>query len=196
MPTASQIAFISPEDYLAGEETADTKSEYIDGGIYAMSGASANHNRIAGNIHTAFNVHLKGKPCQPYSADMKVNIGSQYFYPDVMVDCSDLPGDCQVTQTPVIVVEVMSKSTRRMDETVKRLAYMQIPAVQEYLLIEQDFVDIEIVRRSNGWLPEHYYLGDEFTLNSIGLTLRVEDVYDRVQNSDMAEWVGKRAEAV
>ena len=191
MSTAKQSRFISEEDYLAGEQVAGFKSEYIDGQIYAMTGGSINHNRLAVNLLRQIGNHLEGKPCQPYSSDIKVKIGSKYFYPDVMVDCTPQQGDSLFTQTPVIIVEVLSKSTRRMDETTKRLAYLQIPTLQEYVLIEQDIADIEVVRRSNGWQPEHYFLGDEFTLHAIGLTLTVETVYDRVQNGDVAEWMAK-----
>lgn len=191
MSTAKQSRFISEEDYLAGEQVAGFKSEYIDGQIYAMTGGSINHNRLAVNLLRQIGNHLEGKPCQPYNSDIKVKIGSKFFYPDVMVDCTPQPGDSVFTQTPVIIVEVLSKSTRRMDETTKRLAYLQIPTLQEYVLIEQDIADIEIVRRSNGWQPEHFYLGDEFTLNAISLTLTVEAVYDRVQNGDVTEWVAK-----
>jgi Uma2 family endonuclease len=120
---------------------------------------------------------------------MKVKIGSKYFYPDVLIDCSQLAGDSYYTEQPTILVEVLSKSTRRTDETIKRMAYMQIPSLQEYVLIEQDFVDIEIIRRETGWLSEHYFMGDEFTLNSIDVTLSVEDIYERVQNNDVKEWL-------
>lgn len=196
MSTAVQRAFVSEQEYLEGEKVSEVKHEYIDGQVYAMSGGSANHDRLSVNLLRRIGNHLENNPCQPYSADMKTKIGSKYFYPDVTVDCTPMSGDSHFTQTPVIIVEVLSKSTRRMDETIKRFAYMQIPTLQEYLLIEQDFADIEIVRRSNGWLPEHYYLGDEFTLDSIGLTLTVEQVYDRVQNSDMTEWLAQKETTV
>ncbi len=191
MSTAKKIALISEEDYLAGEKISDVKHEYIDGYVYAMSGAHSNHNRIAMNLSVAFANHLKGKPCQPYSADMKVKVGSRYFYPDVLVDCSDIDG--YYTESPVILVEVLSKSTRRMDETTKRINYLRIPTLQEYVLIEQDFVDIEVVRKSMGWQPQHYYLGDEVTFEAIGLTLTVEEIYDRVKNEDVTEWLEKIA---
>jgi Uma2 family endonuclease len=193
MSTARQILLYTEAEYLEGEKNADIRHEYIDGRIYAMSGAKAAHNRIAGNIFAELRSHLKGKPCQPYTADMKVRIGSKYFYPDVMVDCSELPDESYFTETPVLLVEVLSRSTRRMDETVKRAAYMQIPTLQEYLLIEQDFVDIEIIRRSNQWRSERFYLGDSLTLESVGLTLSVEEIYDRVQNTDMTEWLEQKA---
>jgi Uma2 family endonuclease len=189
MATAAQLSIIREDDYLAGEKVSDIKYEYIDGYVYAMAGASNNHNLIAGNVFLALANHLKKKPCRPYVSDMKVKIGSKYFYPDVLVDCSNLTGDSYYTEQPIILVEVLSKSTRRMDETTKRMAYMQIPSLQEYILIEQDIVDVEVIRRQTGWLSEHYFLGDELTLSSIGLTLTVEDIYERVQNSDVKEWL-------
>jgi len=189
MSNTKTIAMISEEEYLQGEATSEIKYEYIDGYVYAMSGAKAAHNRIAGNIHAAFHVHLKGKSCQPYISDMKVKVGSKYFYPDVLVDCSNITDDSTFTESPRILVEVLSKSTRRMDETTKRVAYMQIETLQEYVLVEQDIVDIEVVRRSHGWLPEHYYLGDEITFASINLTISVEEIYDRIQNADIVEWL-------
>lgn len=180
--------FISEAEYLAGEKISDIKHEYIDGDVFAMAGASASHNRLSLNIATAFNVHLAGKPCQPYISDMKVNVGTKYFYPDVLVDCSGLNDDSHVTQNPTLIVEVLSKSTRRMDETTKRIAYTQINTLLEYVLIEQDFVDIEVIRRRNGWQSEHFYLGDSVTFEAIGLTLTVEDVYARVNNPELVEW--------
>lgn len=190
MLAVKQDVLISEADYLEGEKVSEIKHEYIDGYVYAMSGASINHSRIAGNVYRKIGNHLEGKPCQPYTSDVKVKIGSKYFYPDVMVDCADSDG--YYTETPVIIVEVLSKSTRRTDQTIKRLAYTQIATLQEYVLIEQDFVDVEVIRRSNGWQSEHFYLGDEVTLKAIGLTLTVEEIYTRVKNEDMSEWLEKQ----
>ena len=184
----AKTTFISEADYLAGEKIAETKHEYIDGEIFAMSGASASHNRISLNVATLFNVHLDGKPCQPYISDMKVKVGTKYFYPDVLVECSGLADDSHVTEKPTLIVEVLSKSTRRMDETTKRIAYTQIDSLLEYVLIEQDFVDIEIIRRRTGWQSERFYLGDSLTFESIALTLTVEDIYARVNNPELVEW--------
>jgi Uma2 family endonuclease len=193
MSTAAHSVLMTEEAYLLAEEGAEYKSEYIDGHVYAMSGAKANHNRIAGNFYREMGNHLKGMPCQPYIADMKVKIGSKYFYPDVMVDCTSLPGGSLYVDNPTLIVEVLSASTRRLDETTKRIAYMQIPGLQEYVLIEQDFVKVEVMRRSEGWMSAKYYLGDKVTFESIGLTVKVEDLYDRVENGDMAAWL-KRGE--
>lgn len=193
MPNLAEQYRLSEQDYLAGEPDSPIKHEYIDGEVYAMAGASANHNLICVNVVTALNVHLKGKPCRPFASDMKVKIGSRYFYPDVLVDCAEYAGDDQFTETPTLIVEVLSKSTRRMDETTKRSSYMQIASLQEYLLIEQDIVDVEVVRRSNSWRSEHYFMGDQFTLESVGLTLSVAEIYDRVKNADVTDWLLQQA---
>lgn len=187
------VLTISEADYLEGEQFSDIKHEYIDGEVYAMSGASANHNRIAGSIYTTLNMHLRNKPCQPYTADMKVKIDNKFFYPDVLVDCSNLAGNSYFTQTPTLIVEVLSKSTRQTDEKLKRALYTQIPTLQEYVLIEQDFVDVEIIRRRTGWQSEHYFLGEDVTFEAAELTMSVEDIYYRVDNSDVAEWLEKKA---
>ena len=178
---------ITEADYLAGEQDGQQKHEYIDGQVYAMSGASANHNRLAGNLYGELRQHLKGQPCQAYTADMKVKIDTRYFYPDVMVDCSTVDG--YFTETPIILIEVLSKSTKQTDKTVKLDSYTSIPTLQEYLLVEQDFVEIELLRRRTGWKAEHYFLGDSIVFESIGLQLTVAEIYERVTNDDMNEWL-------
>ena len=189
MATATQITLITEAEYLAHEHATDIKHEYIDGQIYAMSDAKAAHNRIAGNAFRHIANHLTGNPCQPYMSDMKVRIGSKYFYPDVMVDCTNMADDSTYTEQPRLIIEVLSHSTRRLDQTIKRMAYMQIPTLEEYVLIEQEFVEIEVIRRQDNWLPTKYYLGDKLHLQSIGLTLAVEALYERVQNEDMKRWL-------
>ena len=183
---------ISVEDYLADELSRDKKHELIDGHIVMMAGASANHERISGNIYRKFGNHLEGSSCEPFGSDMKVKIGSNFFYPDAMVDCHFDESKPYYTETPAIIIEVLSKSTRRMDETSKRFAYINIPSLQEYVLIEQDIVDIEVIRRSEGWISKHYYLGDEVTFESIDLSLSVEEIYQRVNNEDMLEFLAQK----
>jgi len=183
---------ISVEDYLTGELNSDIKHELIDGCVYAMAGASANHERISVNVLSEFRNHLKRSPCEPFGSDMKLRINANFFYPDVMVDCLFDNSEPYFTETPIIIVEVLSKSTRKKDTTLKLLSYINIPSVQEYVLIEQDFVDVQVFRRSEGWIPSHYFLGDEVTFESIGLTLPVEDIYHRVQNDDMLEFLANK----
>ncbi len=195
MLAVKDSGLISSEDYLKGELLSEVKHELIDGQVYAMAGASANHDRISGNLYIKFGIHLENTPCEPFGSDMKVKVDSNFFYPDVTVDCHFDDSEPYFTETPVIIVEVLSRSTRRTDETIKLMSYINIPTLQEYVLIQQDFVDIQVIRRSEGWLQKHYFLGDEITFESIGLTLSVEDIYHRVQNDDMVEFLKNKAEA-
>ena len=193
MPVAKKYDLISEQDYLEGELLSDIRHEYIEGEVYAMVGAHKYHNQIVMTVSNVFYNHLLGKPCQPYASDMKVKIDRKYFYPDVMVDCSQVDADYYIEQ-PSIIVEVLSKSTRQHDKTVKRLAYFQIASLKEYVLIEQDFVEIEFWSRdeNNYWQQSVYYLGDDITFHSIDLTASVEDIYRQVKNEDMLAWWGKK----
>jgi Uma2 family endonuclease len=191
-----QHYLISEEEYLKGELLSEFKHEYIDGYVVAMAGASKNHERISGNIFIALGNHLKNSPCEPFASDIKIKAGTKYFYPDVMVVCEDKTQNEYFTEYPVIIVEVVSKSTRRMDETVKRMAYSSIPSLKEYVLIEQDIVDVEICRQSQGWISMHYFLGDEVTFESIGLTLPVEEIYARVDNDDVRTYLAEKQATV
>ena len=181
MVLAKKYNLMSEQAYLDGELLSDIRHEYIEGEVF----------RIFAN-------HLLDKPCQPYASDMKVKIDRKYFYPDVMVDCSQVDADYYYIEQPSIIVEVLSKSTRQHDKTVKRLAYFQIASLKEYVLIEQDFVEIEFWSRdeNNYWQQSVYYLGDDIHFQSIDLTVSVEDIYRQVKNADMlALWEQKTAEA-
>lgn len=180
--------FLTEEDYLASEATSPVKREYIGGQVYAMAGAGYNHNCIAANMLGEFRNHLKGTPCATFMADIKVKIGRDYVYPDVLVDCSKMTGDAVFSTSPIIIVEVLSRSTRRADTTTKLLRYINLLSLQEYVLIEQDIVSVQVLRRSKNWLPEYYFLGDEVHFESIGLSLKVEEIYDRVDNADINEF--------
>jgi Uma2 family endonuclease len=185
--------YISVLDYLDGEKISDVKHEYINGEVYAMAGASRSHNILTGNVWSAFMAHLDGTRCISFSSDMKVNIDNQFFYPDVLVTCDDDLGDDYYTKTPIILVEVLSKSTRKMDKSFKLAAYKTIPSLLEYVLIEQDFAEIEICRRHFHWSSTHYFLGDDVHFESIDLTLSVEAIYRRVQNQDVIDYLQAQA---
>lgn len=192
MPSAKENPVLTEQEYLEGELISEVKHQLIDGQVYAMAGGSANHERIAVNILSEFRMHLKNSTCEPFGSDMKVRVNSNFFYPDVTVVCDFDESQPIYSENPTIIVEVLSKSTRKIDETVKRLNYINMPSLQEYVLIEQDFVDIEVVRKSQLWQPRHYFLGDHVTFESIGLTLSVEEVYHRVKNQDMTEFLAAK----
>ena len=191
MPTAKKSDPITVEEYLNGELISEVKHEYVDGQVYAMAGASVNHNTISGNVFSAFHLHLKNSFCRAFASDMKVKTSvGNYRYPDVLAVCdNDFIENNHVTQTPVILVEVISRSTRKIDERDKFLEYINIPTLKEYVIVEQDVVDITVYRKSDDWHSKHYFLGDEIHFESIDLILSVEDIYDRVQNEDVIEFL-------
>jgi len=176
---------LSEKEYLESELISSVKREFINADVYAMAGASTNHNRIVANLVRELGNVLKNTPCESFASDMKVQVGDDFFYPDVLVVCNHLANDHGITDSPLIVVEVLSKSTRQIDHTLKRTAYQQLPSLLEYVIIEQDLVDVEVCRRKNHWRSEHYYLGDEVFFESIDFRLPVAEIYERVINDDM-----------
>jgi len=179
---------LSEQEYLASEQVAETKREYINGQIHAMAGAGYNHNCISANLLGEFRQHLKGTPCATFMAGLKVKLGRDYVYPDVLVDCSAMHGDALFSTAPKLIVEVLSRTTRKTDTTTKLMRYINLPSLEEYALVEADIVCVQVLRRSQHWRPDYYFLGDQVTFDAIGLTLAVEAIYDRVDNADMNEF--------
>lgn len=173
---------ISIEEYLAGELISDIKHEYEDGYVYAMAGVSKNHQSIADNVLGEIRQHLKTMRCRPFGADVKIKVAGKFYYPDMMVVCEDKSNSAYYTESPVLIVEVLSDSTKQRDKTVKKLAYQSLPSLQEYVLIEQDFVDVEVCRRSAQWQSQHYLAGDEVWFESLDFKLPIEEVYRWVEN--------------
>lgn len=184
MPNAIKYEFISVEDYLEGERESETRHEYVDGQIYAMGGATELHNTVAAELFTAIHGKLLDT-CRAWMSDMKVKIqhaGKAYFYyPDIMVACGPNSGDQYVRTNPILIVEVLSGSTRRNDLNEKFANYTQIPSLLEYVVVSQDTPHLRIFRRRSDWQPEYYYAGDTFALESVGLEMAVEGVYRRVR---------------
>lgn len=176
---------ISEQDYLEGEKVSMIKHEYIDGEVYAMAGSSKNHQRLVTMLSRQLCEHFDNTPCEVFSSDIKVHIGSKYFYPDVVVVCDNDDNDPYCTESPRIIIEILSSSTRKHDRTLKRYIYQTIPSLEEYALIEQDFVQVELCRKSENWMPAFYFLDDDVTFASVGLTLPVAEIYQRVENDDM-----------
>lgn len=196
MPVARKDKVLSPENYLQVELESPVKHELIDSQVYAMAGASANHERIAGNFYSELRSHLKTTTCEPFGSDMKVRVRDNFYYPDVLVDCDFDDSEPYYTESPVIIVEVISRSTRKMDEKIKLLEYINIPTLNEYVLIEQDVADVTVYRKSDDWRSTHYFLGEEIHFESIDFTISVEDIYLRVKNEDVITFIEqKKAES-
>jgi Uma2 family endonuclease len=182
--TARTIDIVTPEGYLARERESSHRHEFVNGVIYAMSGTSDRHNRIAGNLYSALNAHLPDR-CVPYMSDMKLRIRLErtefFYYPDSMVCCGATDQSADWRDNPLTVGEVLSPSTERVDRAEKHEAYMQIPSLQEYILIEQAMPRIELFRRSNQWQREILLAGDTLHLPSIDFTIAIDALYRRAE---------------
>lgn len=191
MFVAKRSVYINEGEYLAAESDSDIRHEYIDGDIVAMAGAGKNHRRLAGNLFGFFHDHLKADPCEASMGDARVKVAGNYFYPDIVVDCDKASDndDSLYADKPTIIVEVLSRSTRHADRGIKLLSYINIESLQEYVLVEQEFASIEVLRRRDGWVQRHYALGDEIYFESIDLTLSVAEIYYRVTNKDMTAFL-------
>src|SRR5207253_4784438 len=182
------LTYVSPDEYLRLERQAEYKSEYLNGEIFAMSGASRQHNLITANIGAEFNRQLKGKPCEAYISDMRVKVRSNglYTYPDVVVVCGEPEFEDDEVDTllnPTLLIEVLSKSTERYDRIAKTSYYRTIDSLTEHLLVAQDEIRLEqYARQTDGqWLLLEYLTVDDVVkLASIECTLKLNDVYDRI----------------
>src|SRR5450432_2196133 len=179
--------YLTPEEYLALERKAEFKSEYMDGVVYAMAGASPRHNLIVANIIITLGSQLKGRPCKVYPSDLRVRVpnSERFFYPDVSVVCVDdeFADDSQdIILNPRLIVEVSSETTAAFDRGKKFLSYQQINSLQEYLLVSQDEILVEgYARQGNDtWLYTKVMgLEGNLTLPSIECELALKDVYDK-----------------
>jgi Uma2 family endonuclease len=185
---AERIPYISPEEYLAIERAANRKSEYISGQMYAMSGASCVHNLIAVNITRELSGQLRGKPYETYSADMRVQVRETglYTYPDVTVVCGEprfTDASVDTLLNPLVIVEVLSASTKDYDRGEKWAHYRQLDSLLAYVVVHQDKPAIEYHHRAEGgsWQTEDIR-GPEASLliEALDCTLRMQEVYERV----------------
>lgn len=179
--------FITEDEYLALEERSEVKHEYYRGDIFAMAGGSINHNRIAGNIYRLLAEGTEGRSCEAFTGDMRLLVEAHrmYTYPDAMVVCGEPqfpPGRNDVVTNPVLIVEVLSPSTRQYDRGEKFRFYRDIPTLQELLLVEQDRIFVEHwLRTSEGWLlTEAEDLDARINLPGLGLALPLARIYARV----------------
>ena len=182
---AKSADWISPQEYLEGELLSEDRHEYVDGRVYAMAGASDDHNRIAGDLHAELRTHLRGQRCEPFIGDMKVRIPPHfadiYYYPDVVVCCAPSDAARYYREQPAIIIEVLSEGTEHTDRREKMLAYRQIPSVQIYVLIEQQRIAATVLRRGeNGWLSEELEGPDAvLRLETIGFETPLRTLYER-----------------
>lgn len=191
MAILSKAPAYSSEQYLALERKAAHKSEYINGRILAMGGASRQHNQITFNLSIALGVQLKGRACVAYSSDMRVTAQQTglYTYPDIVATCEEPQFEDTSVDTllnPALIIEVLSESTEAYDRGGKFAHYRRIPALKEYILISQSAICVEhYLRQDERWLfTEICDPAATLILDAIDCRLSITDIYDKVEIID------------
>lgn len=181
--------YYTPDEYLILERQAEHKSEYFNGEIFAMTGASRKHNLVAANILSSLHAQLKGRPCEIYPSDMRVKISPTglYTYPDVVIVCGEPTFDDEQKDTllnPTVLIEILSKSTASYDRGEKFEHYRKLNSLVEYLIVAQDKHHIEhyVRQPDNQWLlSETDDMEQTIHLPSIECNLALVDVYYKVE---------------
>ena len=175
--------FVTVEDYLAGEQDGQVRHEYIDGVVYAMTGASRRHGLVCVNLAAKLRPLLQHTTCQLFASDMKVRLEihgkTLFYYPDLVLSCDPEDREDYFSTRPCLLVEVLSPHTERLDRREKLLSYITIGSLQEYLIVAQDEPRIEVYRRRQDWLPDEYTDGS-FALDCVNTEISVADVYEGV----------------
>ena len=182
---------MTAEEYLAMERQAVEKHEFYQGECFAMAGASRRHNILSGNSFGVLRNHLLAKPCQPYMVDMRLRIDAHehYVYPDVLVVCDEKAYvEEDICNDATVIVEVLSPSTESYDRGQKFLHYQSLPSLQEYVLISQEILQVEVYHRraqEQDWIyqalsqPE-----DRLALSSLDFSCRLADLYESMTFPD------------
>jgi len=175
----------SPEEYLENEKSSLSKHEYVNGRVYAMTGASDAHVTILLNLGTLLRNHLRGGGCRLYASDMKVRIEqlNVFYYPDLLVTCDERDSKNDYFKAnSCLIVEVLSPTTEAADRGRKFNHYRQLASLQEYVLISQGSMNVDVFRRESQGIWSLYPLGasDELCLESINFSCPVAALYEDV----------------
>lgn len=189
MSAVPKPGLITAEEYLAGELISPVKHEYLGGVVYAMAGARNVHNLIASNALGTLHARLRGRRCRPYNSDTKIRIRLpshvRFYYPDLSVVCRPNPPHDSFQDDPALIAEVVSQSTRRVDEGEKKEAYQTIPSLSVYLLVEQESPKVVVYRRGEQGFVREVYVGRDavISLPEIETDLPLAEIYDGVEFS-------------
>lgn len=190
MTALHQPRALTIAEYLAGEEGSDVKHEYLGGTVHAMAGASNQHNAIAVNALLSLGTQLRGKSCRPFNSDTKVRIEypdhTRFYYPDALVVCQPNPSSDHFQDQAVLIVEVLSDSTRRTDLGEKRDAYLTIPSLKALIFVESETPAVIVHRRKSegGFAVEaHSGLDAVIPLPEIDACLPLAELYEQVKFS-------------
>jgi Uma2 family endonuclease len=186
---SNPVTRVTEEEYLAINRATEVRSEFFDGEMFAMSGGSMRHAQLQANLHGELYVALRGKDCRAFTSDFRVRVspGRMYAYPDITVVCGRplLAGEHQdILANPTVIIEVLSPSTEYCDRGVEFQRYRAIETLKDYILVSQDEIRIEQYTRggANTWtLRDYQRPEEELQIPSIGISLPLERIYDRVE---------------
>jgi len=190
MSSAERSDSYSVEEYLEREIQSRTKSEYVDGWIRAMSGSSLRHNRVAGNCFLSLGNQLKHQRCTPFNSDTKVRIvrekSKRFYYPDLQVVCQSNDPSSVYLDLPVLIIEVLSPSTRNYDLHEKMEAYLTILSLEYYIVLEQHQPLAIVMRRTQHGFVRETVQGTESTIDLpfLGCWLAMKDIYEGIEFTD------------
>jgi len=184
MNAAEKMTAISIDEYLKGEFASELRHEFVDGMVYARVGGTRNHSFVISRLIATLLRQLDGSPCVAFGSDFKIRIQQRkrtfFYYPDVSVFCDPGSGNDIFGDNPVVIIEVLSDSTRRTDEGEKRDNYLSIPTLQTYILMEQDEAKAVVYQRdSSGEFDAAVYQreGAKIPLVAIQAELELDEIY-------------------
>ena len=186
--SAQEKLIYTPEIYLELERTATERSEFVDGDIFMMAGASRKHNTITINLSSEMHQQLKNRDCQVYSSDMRVSFSEQgdYVYPDVVVACEPQKFDDEHADNlsnPTVIIEVLSKSTEAYDRGHKFSMYQNLPSLLHYVLVDQNYLQVDHYQRkdNNQWLLSVLNKEDDcLVIEQLDISVSLADIYAKV----------------
>jgi Uma2 family endonuclease len=185
-PAPVELRLVTVEEYLESESISATKHEYLDGAVYAMAGARIVHNVIMLNISVALANRLRGQRCQPYNSENKIRIQlptqTRFYYPDVSVVCESNPWTDSFQDKPVVIFEVLSEKSRRIDSGEKCETYLTIPSLAAYVMVEQDVPAVVVYRRTDTGFAREVLQGLDavLPLKEVALELPFSEIYEKV----------------
>lgn len=186
MGDAAERSAMASAEYLVWEAVQSERHEFVNGEVFAMSGAEDRHVTVTGNLYMALRQHLRGTPCRTLMVDMKLHVAAtnSFFYPDVMVTCSAIDLASPLTKSePILLVEVLSPSTAAYDRGDKFAQYRRIPTLQEYLLIDVDTRCADLYRKGMDgmWVLHPFEAGQPVHLASVKLDITADALFAEVE---------------
>ena len=194
MTSAELRGLTSASEYLARELVSEVRHEYVGGHVYPLPGGTTTHSRVAAALCGLFDTRLRGNPCESFGCVKKVRVrtprDTRFYYPDAMVVCRPMPPESESQDEPVVIAEVLAAATRRIDEVEKRDAYLTIPTLMAYLLVETEGPGVVVDRRAKREdrfdMEVYDGLDAVIPLPAIGADVRLAELYARVKFCDEA----------